>query len=170
MIYTYGYKSPLGKITLAGSEDGLSGLWFENQKYFGKGLPENHEEKRLSVFDMTIRWLDVYFAGSVPDFTPPLCLKGTDFRREIWDILLCVPYGKTITYGEIARITARRKGLEKMSAQAVGGAVGQNPVSIIIPCHRVVGSDGSLTGYAGGTDKKLLLLRLEKAKFNGIAY
>ena len=108
-------------------------------------------------------WLDIYFKGKAPDFTPPLCMETTSFRKAVWEIMLTIPYGKTMTYGEIADKIAKQKGLLKMSAQAVGGAVGHNSISLIIPCHRVFGSNGSLTGYAGGIDKKVQLLRLEKA-------
>ena len=110
----------------------------------------------------TIQWLDVYFAGKEPDFTPSLHLIGSDFRQAVWNILLSIPYGRTMTYGQIAKQLAKNTGIDKMSAQAVGGAVGHNPISIIVPCHRVVGTNGSLTGYAGGLDKKIALLKLEK--------
>lgn len=114
-----------------------------------------------AVFDCTERWLDSYFSGHNPDFTPPICLKGTSFQEDVWEILKRIPYGKVISYGEIARQIAEKRGLKRMSAQAVGGAVGRNPIAIIIPCHRVVGSNGSLTGYAGGLDKKTELLKIE---------
>lgn len=110
----------------------------------------------------TTQWLDVYFAGKEPDFTPLLHLVGSDFRQAVWNILLSIPYGRTMTYGQIAKQLAKNTGIDKMSAQAVGGAVGHNPISIIVPCHRVVGASGSLTGYAGGLDKKIALLELEK--------
>lgn len=161
MTSLWHYDSPLGPITMAGREDGLSGLWFDGQKYFGAGLSDGALEGRLPIFDETCRWLDTYFSGEKPDFTPTLALAGTEFRREVWGILLEIPYGHTITYGEIARELARRRGLAHMSSQAVGGAVGHNPASIIVPCHRVVGSDGSLTGYAGGIERKRWLLGLE---------
>lgn len=114
-----------------------------------------------AVFDCTKKWLDSYFSGHNPDFTPPICLKGTSFQEDVWEILNRIPYGKVISYGEIARQIAEKRGLKRMSAQAVGGAVGRNPISIIVPCHRVIGSDGSLTGYAGGLDKKTELLKIE---------
>lgn len=163
MIYIYKYNSPLGGLTIASSGTALTGLWIDGQKYFGDTLPEEQEEKELPVFDEAKRWLDLYFQGKVPDFTPPLCMKGTPFRKAVWEILLSIPYGETMTYGEIADIVAKQKGISRMSAQAVGGAVGHNPISIIVPCHRVVGTNGSLTGYAGGIDKKIKLLTLEKA-------
>ena len=117
------------------------------------------EEKNLAVFDQTRRWLDLYFSGREPGFTPALNPAGSAFRRAVWEILLKIPYGKTTTYGQIAREIAAARGLAKMSAQAVGGAVGHNEISIIIPCHRVVGTHGSLTGYAGGIDRKIKLLQ-----------
>lgn len=164
-ILLYPYSSPLGKMTMASDGKALTGLWFDGQKYFGAGFWEdkrNYEQKELPVFEETIRWLDLYFRGKEPDFLPELSLRGTEFRKEIWKFLLEIPYGKTTTYGELAEKIAKKKGLLAMSAQAVGGAVGHNPVSILVPCHRVVGSDGSLTGYAGGMEKKLALLTLEQ--------
>ena len=243
------YDSPLGKITLAGDEAGLCGLWFEGEKYYAHALAtsgadkkrssadllakeqygasetqrdfaalkkseksdfavktasgadekdnasdfalkdtgkkshatnlsaqggsgkfcvnEQNEqsgyfkEKNLAVFDQTRRWLDLYFSGREPGFTPALNPAGSAFRRAVWEILLKIPYGKTTTYGQIARKIAAARGLAKMSAQAVGGAVGHNEISIIIPCHRVIGAHGSLTGYAGGIDRKIKLLQLE---------
>ena len=166
--YTYSYSSPLGGITLASDGTALTGLWFDGQKYFAATLPQAHTEKPLPVFDQTARWLDLYFSGQAPDFTPPLALSGTPFRQAVAKIMLTIPYGQTITYGQIATRMARQQGVKAMSAQAVGGAVGHNPISIIIPCHRVVGSGGSLTGYAGGIDKKIQLLRLEGADLTGL--
>jgi len=125
------------------------------------------EEKNLAVFDQTRRWLDLYFSGREPGFTPALNPVGSAFRRAVWEILLKIPYGKTTTYGQIARKIAAARGLAKMSAQAVGGAVGHNEISIIIPCHRVVGAHGSLTGYAGGIDRKIKLLQLEGIDMRG---
>lgn len=161
MQYTHKYSSPLGAITTASDGQKLTGLWFDGQKYFGRTLEKEHEEKFLSVFECTDAWLDMYFSGKKPDFTPPLSLSGSPFRQKVWEILLAIPYGKTTTYGAIAAQIAAETGLSHMSAQAVGGAVGHNPISVIVPCHRVLGSDGSLTGYAGGTDKKIRLLQLE---------
>lgn len=163
MIYTYHYDSPLGGITLSGKEAALTGLWFDGQKYFGDTLPKKYEEQPLPIFEQTVRWLDIYFSGQAPDFTPPLCMETTPFRKAVWKIMLTIPFGKTMTYGKIAEKIAQQKGLSHMSAQAVGGAVGHNSISLIIPCHRVVGTNGSLTGYAGGIDKKVQLLKLEKA-------
>ena len=224
------YDSPLGKITLAGDEAGLCGLWFEGEKYYAHALATSgadkkrgsadllakeqygasetqrdfaalkksniaaeaassadekdnthdfaveitsgadvkfcaneqsgyFEEKNLAVFDQTRRWLDLYFSGREPGFTPALNPAGSAFRRAVWEILLKIPYGKTTTYGQIAREIAAARGLAKMSAQAVGGAVGHNEISIIIPCHRVIGAHGNLTGYASGIDRKIKLLQ-----------
>ena len=157
MDYTFHCDSPLGGITLASDGDALTGLWFDGQKYFASGLDAEHCEKALPIFDETAKWLDLYFAGIVPDFTPKLSPRGTSFRRRVWDVLLTIPYGQAMTYGQIA------KALGCGSAQAVGGAVGHNPISLIIPCHRVVGAGGSLTGYAGGVEKKRSLLEMEQA-------
>lgn len=168
MTYTYHYNSPLGGITLASDGTELIGLWFDGQKYFGDTLPKSYEERMLPIFEQTIQWLDIYFSGAAPDFTPPLSMKTTPFRKAVWQIMLSIPFGHTMTYGEIAGEIARQRGLSKMSAQAVGGAVGHNSISLIIPCHRVVGTDGSLTGYAGGIDKKVKLLSLEKADMSGL--
>ena len=163
MTFTQHYDSPLGGILLAADETGLTGLWFEGQKYFGRGLPAKRMEGETPALSETRRWLDVYFAGGAPDFMPPLHPVGTDFQRAVWEMLLQIPYGQTVTYREIARRVAEKQGLPSMSAQAVGGAVGRNPISLVIPCHRVVGTNGSLTGYAGGIDKKMKLLELERA-------
>ena len=148
---------------MASNGESLTGLWFERQKYYAANLNGERAEKDLPVFRKAKQWLDLYFQGKNPDFTPPLCLNGTPFRLAVWEILKQIPYGQMMTYGEIADRIAVQKGLEKMSAQAVGGAVAHNPVSVIVPCHRVVGSNGSLTGYAGGIYKKIELLTLEKA-------
>ena len=163
MVSTAHYDSPLGGILIAADEVGLTGLWFDGQKYFANQLPAEHEERETPILAEAKRWLDVYFSGREPDFTPPLHPTGSPFRQEVWDILLDIPYGQTVTYGDIARQMAARRGLLRMSAQAVGGAVGHNEVSIIIPCHRVVGTGGSLTGYAGGIARKVKLLTLEGA-------
>lgn len=164
MEYVHHYASPLGGITIAGTENAVTGLWFDGQKYFGSTLSPNCEEKNLPVFEQADLWLDTYFSGKNPDFTPPIFYKTTDFRKAVWEVLLKIPYGETMTYKEIASEIAQQRNVPKMSPQAVGNAVGHNPISLIIPCHRVVGADGSLTGYAGGIDKKAKLLELEKAK------
>ena len=161
MVYICHYNSPLGEILLAADEIGLTGLWFEGEKYFADNLTEEHKAQETPVLSETKHWLDIYFTGREQDFLPPLHPVGSVFRQAVWKILLQIPYGKTTTYGEIARQLAAQQGLERMSAQAVGGAVGHNEISIIIPCHRVVGTNGSLTGYAGGIDKKIKLLELE---------
>ena len=163
MTYSYEYDSPLGTIKLSCDEEALTGLWFNGQRYFGNILPKKTERKELPLFLEAKRWLDIYFSGKEPDFLPPLRYDSTPFRKAVCDIMLTIPYGKTMTYGEIARIIAKQKGIEKMSAQAVGGAVGHNPISLMIPCHRVVGTNGSLTGYGGGIERKVKLLELEKA-------
>ena len=164
MIYTYPYQSPLGCITMASNGEALTGLWFDGQKYFGATLPEHYEQNELPIFAETKRWLDLYFQGTQPDFTPPLLLETTSFRKAVCEILLTIPYGHTMTYGEIAFKMAKGKRGARMSARAVGGAVGHNPISLIIPCHRVVGANGSMTGYAGGIERKEKLLALEKEK------
>lgn len=161
MQYTTTYQSPLGELLLAADETGLTGIWFDEGKYFAEGLDAEHEKGKLPALEAAKNWLDIYFAGREPDFMPSLHLIGSKFRLSVWKHLLEIPYGETITYGEIAKMIAGEMGLERMSAQAVGGAVGHNPVSIIVPCHRVIGADGSLTGYAGGLDKKVRLLTLE---------
>ena len=169
MQYISRYNSPLGAILLAADDTGLTGLWFEGQKYFSAGLDDKCEERELPVFETAKHWLNIYFSGNEPDFTPPLNFIGTEFQKEVWEILLTIPYGRTMSYGEIAKQIAGKRGTEHLSAQAVGGAVGDNRISVIVPCHRVVGSNGSLTGYAGGIDKKIKLLELEKTDMKGLS-
>ena len=151
-------------MTTGRESDGtsLTGLWFDGQKYFDNTFVTEIPKRQLPVFELTAKWLDLYFAGQCPDFCPPLKLKGSTFRRRVWEILQTIPYGSTMTYGEIAKMIADERGMERMSAQAVGGAVGHNPISMIVPCHRVLGKNGSLTGYAGGVELKEKLLKLEK--------
>ncbi|WP_130836442.1 methylated-DNA--[protein]-cysteine S-methyltransferase [Lachnoclostridium sp. Marseille-P6806] len=161
MDYISRYRSPLGAITLASDGNSLTGLWFDGQKYFAADLADGAAAKELPVFTQTARWLDIYFRGEKPDFTPPLLLRGTAFRREVWSRLLAIPYGQTSCYRDIAAALPREKNMPPASARAVGGAVGHNPISIIVPCHRVIGADGSLTGYAGGLERKRFLLALE---------
>ena len=161
MDFTHRFTSPLGGITLASDGEALTGLWFDGQKYFAASLEKEHEERMLPVFDLADKWLNLYFSGSEPGFLPPLLMRTTEFRKTVWEILLSIPYGKTMTYGEIADRIAAGRGLSRMSAQAVGGAVAHNAISLMIPCHRVVGMDGSLTGYAGGLEKKIWLLEME---------
>ena len=150
MIFTASCASPLGGIVLAADEIGLTGLWFTGAKYFGAGLPASAAEADTPILAEAA--------------LPPLPPSGSPFRRAVWDILLTIPYGETTTYGAIAQQLAAQRGLAHLSAQAVGGAVGHNPISILIPCHRVIGADGSLTGNAGGVEKKRALLELEHAK------
>ena len=158
MNYTCKYNSPIGEINLASDGQNLIGLWLK-----GQNMPTEEMECKedLEVFIKTRKWLDEYFKGIEPTQNIPLKLEGTKFRKEVWNILLKIPYGKTITYGDIAKELAKRKGIKKMSAQAIGGAVGHNPISIIVPCHRVIGANGKLTGYAGGIDLKEKLLKIE---------
>lgn len=160
MEYTHHYASTLGGITMASDGESLIGLWFDGQKNFLAGLSGAYEETSLMIFNDTVRWLDLYFSGRVPDFTPRLSLRGSAFRKAVWDILRRIPYGERMAYGEIAARLSEKRG-SPTSARAVGGAVGHNPISLIIPCHRVVGSDGSLTGYAGGVHRKKYLLVME---------
>ena len=148
---------------MAGSGQALAGLWLDGQKYFADALLCGQEEKEPPVFAQTKKWLDIYFTGKAPDFTPPLSMEGiSPFRRRVWEIMLTIPFGQTMTYGNIAKLIERETG-KRVSAQAAGGAVGHNCISIIIPCHRVVGTGGNLTGYAGGIDKKIALLKNEGA-------
>lgn len=154
MHYTQTISSPLGNILLSADEVGLTGLWFDGGRYYAETLPEEHVERETPILMDTKRWLDVYFTGREPDFTPPLHPVGSPFRQTVWQLLLEIPYGQTTTYGALLGDGA--------SARAVGGAVGRNPISIIVPCHRVIGADGSLTGYAGGMDRKIRLLALER--------
>ena len=162
MIYTNDYKSPLGNILLAGDERGLTGLWFtEGGRYIRAGRQEGAGRRETDYFDQTKEWLDIYFSGRDPGFFPRIHLTGSEFRNRVGEIMCEIPFGKTVTYGWIADRIAKERGLEKMSAQAVGGAVGHNPVCIIVPCHRVIGANGSLTGYGGGILRKKALLELE---------
>ena len=162
------YRSPLGGILLAADEAGLTGLWFDGEKYFADNLPARHTVGETPILAETKRWLDIYFTGREPGFLPPLHPIGSAFRQSVWELLLRIPYGQTTTYGEIARQLAAERGLARISTQAVGGAVGHNEISILIPCHRVVGMSGSLTGYAGGISKKAKLLELERADMSAL--
>ncbi|MBR1393372.1 MAG: methylated-DNA--[Ruminococcus sp.] len=161
------YASPLGGITLSADEQGITGLWFDGQRNFGSTLSGAQEGSNPHIED-ALRWLDIYFSGRKPEFTPALSLYGTPFQLLIWEELEKIPYGSTVTYGSLALTAAMRLGRERMSAQAVGGAVGRNPILLIVPCHRVIGADGSLTGYAAGTDIKRELLRLEGAALGAV--
>ena len=165
MTYRFRYSTPNGFDDILMFSDGsvLTELRFE-QMHKKSEQKELFEEKNLPVFNDVRRWLDIYFSGKEPDFTPDYRIDGmTPFRRDVFEILLKIPFGKTVTYGEIAAEIAKKRNIAKMSAQAVGGAVGWNPVCIIVPCHRVIGADGSLTGYGGGITNKIALLKLEKA-------
>lgn len=163
MYYSTNYASPVGNITLASHQNKLVGVWIEGQKYFGDmAVKKWQEQANLAIFNQTKHWLDDYFAGKNPAINQlPLAPKGTPFRYLVWDILCKIPYGQLITYGDIAKQIASALNKQQMSSQAVGGAVGHNPISIIIPCHRVIGTNGNLTGYAGGIDKKIKLLEIE---------
>ena len=170
MLYSTSYASPLGTMTLASDGENLVGLWIAGQKYFAEKAQGGFMEKSdLPVFGLAKKWLDAYFAGEKPAISElPLAPNGGEFRQAVWDILCEIPYGQCTTYGAIAQKMAARMGKKTMSSQAVGGAVGHNPISIIIPCHRVVGANGSLTGYAGGIDKKIKLLQHEGADMFGL--
>lgn len=161
MYYIDCYSSILGNITMASDGEKLTGLWFDGQKYFASTLNGDYVNKELPIFIKTKKWLDMYFKGVVPEFNIPILLEGSPFRMAVWQVLQSIPYGQTMTYGQIANLIASKKGIDKMSAQAVGGAVGHNPISIVVPCHRVIGVNSNLTGYAGGIDKKIALLKLE---------
>ena len=156
MDYLSHYSSPLGPITLSSDGEALTGLWFDGQKYFGATLSSERTELDLPVFQAAVRWLDLYFGGHDPGFIPPLAPKGSAYRQKVWKALLEIPYGQTVTYARLA-------GLIPTSPRAVAGAVAHNPISLLIPCHRVIGTGGALTGYAGGLDRKRVLLRLEGA-------
>ena len=164
MIYKYKYKTPKGFSNILMNSDGeyLTGLCFEDSRDIAKH-EVNCEEKNLPIFKETTRWLDIYFTGKEPGFKPKYKINNlTTFRKEVIDIMNTIPFGETLTYNNIAKIIAKNRGIKRMSSQAVGGAVGWNPICIIIPCHRVVGTNGSLTGYGGGINNKVSLLTLEK--------
>ena len=158
MTFIQHYDSPLGDILLAADDVGLTGLWFEGQKYFAATLPAEVQTKETPALREGRRWLDLYFAGKEPKTSPPLHLIGTPFRLSVWKILSEIPYGKTTTYGDIAQRLAQERGLPSLSARAVG----RNPISLIIPCHRVIGRNSRLTGYAGGLHRKAYLLSLAR--------
>lgn len=163
MEYTCRIPSPVGQLTAASDGQNLTGLWLEGQKYYAATLENQTGTRDLPVFDLVKDWFDVYFRGKQPDFSVPLAPRGSEFRQAVWNILCTIPYGSVVTYGSIAKRLNDTETGKHTSARAVGGAVGHNPISILIPCHRVVGSDGSLTGYAGGIDRKVQLLTLERA-------
>jgi methylated-DNA-[protein]-cysteine S-methyltransferase len=162
MRYIRKISSPVGLLTVASDGENVTGLWIEGQKYFASTLGLHVEEKDLPVFDSARKWLERYFSGNEPDFMPPLEPEGTPFQRTVWDVLRTLPYGQVVTYGDVA---ARIGQPEAM--RAVGATVGRNPISILIPCHRVISAKGSLTGYAAGIEKKKWLLRLEKVPLAG---
>lgn len=168
MIYKYSYKTPKEFSNMIMNSDGkyLTGLWFEDSKDSSKHTI-NCEEKDLEIFKETSKWLDIYFSGKTPDFTPKYKIENlTPFRQEVIDIMNSIDFGKTVTYGDISKIIAKNRGIKRMSSQAVGGAASRNPICIIIPCHRVVGTNGSLTGYGGGMKNKIALLAHEKNDMN----
>lgn len=163
MYYSTIYQSPIGTITLASDNNNIIGLWLQGQKYHGNTIPEEMiENSDIPIFGAAKQWLDRYFAGEKPHISElQLAPIGGEFRQMVWSLLCEIPYGEVITYGDIAKKIAIKMNKKSMSSQAVGGAVGHNPISIVIPCHRVVGSNGSLTGYAGGINTKVKLLKLE---------
>lgn len=161
MLYYKKISSPLGEITLRSDGEALTGLWFADDKHYGDKDISGAQEAELPIFALTEKWLAEYFAGREPQVAVPLRFAGSDFQKRVWQILQRIPYGKLVTYGAIAREIAAQKGLARMSAQAVGGAVGHNPLCIIVPCHRVVGASGSLTGYGGRMWRKVRLLEME---------
>jgi len=165
MYYCYKYDSPVGELTVAGNEKSIVGLWLDKQRYYMDVLEgKEYREKETAVIKLAKSWLDRYFNNEKPSIDGlPIEFTGSEFRQQVWKMLAGIPYGEVVTYGELARRIAMEKGIKTMSAQAVGGAVGRNPISIIVPCHRVVGANGSLTGYAGGIDVKAKLLAFENA-------
>ena len=159
--YSESFPSPLGEMTAVSDGIHLTALTFCGQKYYEKEVPSDAVSGHLPVFDEVKEWLTIYFEGHKPDFMPSVKLSGSEFQQDVWEILRRIPYGKTVTYGDIAKEIAAKRGIRTMSAQAVGGAVGHNPVAILVPCHRVVGKNGNLTGYAGGIERKMKLLECE---------
>jgi len=163
--YIQKIDSPVGVLTVSSDGKNINGLWIEGQKHFLRTLEKNAQEQNLPIFEKVRKWLDIYFSGKEPDFKLPLLPKGSPFQRSVWENLCKIPYGQSTTYGDIAKnIKSQNKG-KVTSARAVGGAVGRNPISILIPCHRVIGKNNSLTGYAGGIDIKIKLLQLEGVNF-----
>ena len=170
MHYLSHYESPLGAMTMASDGEHLTGLWFDGQKYDRSTIDDDAVlQPRLPVFTQTAQWLDAYFEGADPGFTPPIRVEGSNFKKMVSSTMLSIPFGATSTYTRIAAEVARRMGRKQMSAQAVGGAVGRNPITLIVPCHRVLASDGSLRGYAGGVDRKDRLLEMEGVNMSGLS-
>lgn len=168
MTYKQRYKTPERLSDMIMNSDGeyLTGLWFKGSRDYSKHVIDC-EEKDLEIFRKTSKWLDIYFQGKEPNFIPKYKINNiTPFRQEVIDIMNSIEYGKTLTYNDISKIIAKKRGIKRMSSQAVGGAVGWNPICIIIPCHRVVGTNGSLTGYGGGIKNKVELLKIEKIDMN----
>ena len=161
MNYKYTYESPLGTMIMLGTLSYLTDLFFIDEAHAPSYDDAEYIEQLTGPFEVTIMWLNQYFNGKKPFITPPIQLEGTAFRKSVWSILQTIPYGETTTYGDIGKQIAQQQGKEKFSAQAVGEAVGHNPISIIVPCHRVIGSNGQLTGYAGGIERKKYMLDLE---------
>ena len=161
MNYKYTYESPLGTMIMLGTLSYLTDLFFIDEAHAPSYDDAEYIEQLTGPFEVTIMWLNQYFNGKKPFITPLIQLEGTEFRKSVWSILQTIPYGETTTYGDIGKQIAQQQGKEKFSAQAVGGAVGHNPISIIVPCHRVIGSNGQLTGYAGGIERKKYMLDLE---------
>lgn len=157
-LFTNNCKTPIGDIVMASDGIALVGLWFVGQKYFGSTIAGKSECRNLPVFDDTMLWLDIYFSGNNPDFTPKIRTTGTVFQENVWNIIKNIPYSSTMTYGDISKSLGF---VSSLSARAVGNAVGRNPISLIIPCHRVLGTNNKITGYAGGEDKKRYLLQIE---------
>lgn len=167
--YIHFYDSPLGKLAMRSDGSALIGLGLASQQAAGVAIASSRpQEKSLPIFQETGRWLDTYFRGCAPSFTPKLKLSGSDFQKRVCEIMLTIPFGETITYGEIAAQIARERGIPRMSAQAVGGAVGANPILLIVPCHRVIGAGGNLTGYGAGMERKIQLLTLEKVDMENL--
>lgn len=167
--YIHFYDSPLGELVISSESSALIGLGLASQQAAGAAIADTRpQEKSLPIFQETARWLDTYFRGRAPSFTPKLKLSGSDFQKRVCEIMLTIPFGETVTYGEIAAGIARERGIPRMSAQAVGGAVGANPILLIVPCHRVIGADGNLTGYGAGMERKIQLLTLEKVDMTNL--
>lgn len=167
--YIHFYDSPLGELVISSESSALIGLGLASQQAAGAAIADTRpQEKSLPIFQETARWLDTYFRGRAPSFTPKLKLSGSDFQKRVCEIMLTIPFGETVTYGEIAAGIARERGIPRMSAQAVGGAVGANPILLIVPCHRVIGAGGNLTGYGAGMERKIQLLKLEKVDMTNL--